>query len=59
MLVRNPNLLVSWKGTRLSVTFGPSSGSADVAYLGFGDEKSISLGTAVIALQTLTKPVSR
>jgi hypothetical protein len=47
------------KGTRLSVTFGPSSGSADVAYLGFGDEKSISLGTAVIALQTLAKPVSR
>jgi esterase/lipase len=47
------------KGTRLSVTFGPSSGSADVAYLGFGDEKSISLGSAVMALQTLTKPVSR
>ena len=32
------------KGTRLSVTFGPSSGSADVAYLGFADEQSISLG---------------
>jgi esterase/lipase len=47
------------KGTRLSVAFGPSSGSADVAYLGFGDEKSISLGPAVMALQTLTKPVSR
>jgi esterase/lipase len=47
------------KGTRLSVTFGPSSGSADVAYLGFADEKSISLGPAVMALQTLTKPVSR
>ena len=47
------------KGTRLSVTFGPSSGSADVAYLGFGDEKSITLGPAVMALQTLTKPVSR
>jgi esterase/lipase len=47
------------KGTRLSVTFGPSSGSADVAYLGFGDEKSITLGSAVMALQTLTKPVSR
>ena len=47
------------KGTRLSVTFGPSSGSADVAYLGFGDEKSISLGPAVMALQTLTNPVSR
>ncbi len=47
------------KGTRLSVTFGPSSGSADVTYLGFGDEKSITLGSAVMALQTLTKPVSR
>jgi esterase/lipase len=47
------------RGTRLSVTFGPSSGSADVAYLGFADEKSISLGPAVMALQTLTKPVSR
>ena len=46
------------KGTRLSVTFGPSSGSADVAYLGFGDEKSITLGSAVMSLQTLTKPVS-
>jgi esterase/lipase len=47
------------KGTRLSVTFGPSSGSADVAYLGFGDEGSIALGPAVISLQVLTKPVSR
>jgi dienelactone hydrolase len=46
-------------GTRLSVTFGPSSGSADVAYLGFGDDKSIRLGSAVLALQTLTRPVSR
>lgn len=45
--------------TRLSVTFGPSSGSADVAYLGFGDEKSITLGSAVMSLQTLAKPVSR
>jgi esterase/lipase len=47
------------RGTRLSVVFGPSSGSADVAYLGFGDEKSISLGPAVLSLQALTKPVSR
>ncbi len=47
------------KGTRLSITFGPSSGSADVAYLAFGDEGSIALGPAVIALQVLTKPVSR
>jgi len=46
------------KGTRLSVVFGPSSGSADVAYLGFGDEGSISVGTAFLSLQVLTKPVS-
>jgi esterase/lipase len=46
------------RGTRLSVVFGPSSGSADVAYLGFGDEGSISLGTAFLSLQVLTKPVS-
>jgi ABC-2 type transport system ATP-binding protein len=47
------------RGTRLSVVFGPSSGSADVAYLGFGDEQSITLGPAVLSLQALTKPVSR
>jgi esterase/lipase len=46
------------KGTRLSVVFGPSSGSIDVAYLGFGDEGSISLGSADLMLQVLTKPVS-
>lgn len=46
------------KGTRLSVVFGPSSGSVDVAYLGFGDEGSITLGSADLMLQVLTKPVS-
>jgi esterase/lipase len=46
------------KGTRLTVVFGPSSGSVDVAYLGFGDERSISLGPAELQLQVLTKPVS-
>ena len=46
------------KGTRLTVSFGPSSASPDIAYLGFGDETSISLGPAVLTLQTLTKPVS-
>ena len=46
------------KGTRLSVTFGPSSSNGDVAYLGFGDETSISLGAADLELQTLTKPVT-
>jgi esterase/lipase len=47
------------KGTRLSLTFGPSSANGDIAYLGFNDETSISLGPAVISLQTLTKPVSK
>lgn len=47
------------KGTRLSVVFGPSSGSVDAAYLGFGDEGSISLGSADLMLQALTRPVSR
>jgi hypothetical protein len=46
------------KGTRLSLTFGDSSGSADVAYLGFGDSGSISLGAAFLSLQTLPKPIS-
>ncbi len=46
------------RGTRLTVRFGPDSGSADIAYLGFADQKSISLGTAFLSLQTLTKPVS-
>jgi esterase/lipase len=46
------------KGTRLRVTFGPSSADGDFAYLGFGDATSISLGPAVLSLQTLTKPVS-
>ena len=46
------------KGTRLQLAFGPSSSDGDVAYLGFGDDGSISLGPAVLSLQTLTKPVS-
>ena len=47
------------KGTRLSVTFGDASTNGDVAYLGFGDSGSISLGSALLSLQALTKPVSR
>lgn len=47
------------KRTRLSLTFGSSSANGDFAYLGFGDETSISLGSAVLSLQTLTKPVSK
>ena len=45
------------KGTRLRVQFGPQGG-ADLAYLGFGDTGSISLGAAFLTLQALTKPVS-
>lgn len=47
------------KGTRLQVSFGPASSNGDIAYFGFGDERSIALGSALIQLQTLTKPVSR
>ena len=46
------------KGTRITIHFGPDSGAADIAYLGFADQKSISLGTATLSLQTLPKPVS-
>ncbi|MDX6414175.1 MAG: hypothetical protein QOH23_1585 [Gaiellaceae bacterium] len=46
------------KGTRLSLVFGDSSGSGDVAYLGFGDSGSIALGAAFLNLQTLASPVS-
>jgi dienelactone hydrolase len=47
------------RGTRLSVAFGDASTNGDVAYLGFGDAGSVSLGPSVLSLQTLTKPVSR
>jgi dienelactone hydrolase len=46
------------KGTRLTVVFGNSSGSADVAYLGFGEQGTITLGSSFLSLQVLTKPVS-
>jgi ABC-2 type transport system ATP-binding protein len=44
------------KGTKLSVAFGESSKN-DVAYLGFASPGSITLGTSVLSLQVLTKPV--
>jgi alpha-beta hydrolase superfamily lysophospholipase len=47
------------KGTRLRVEFGPDGGRSDLAYLGFGDSGTISLGAASLSLQTLTRPVSR
>jgi esterase/lipase len=46
------------KGARLTIHFGPDSGAADIAYLGFADQKSISLGAATLTLETLPKPVS-
>jgi esterase/lipase len=46
------------KGTRLTIRFGPDAGPFDIAYLGFADQKSISLGAATLNLQTLPKPVS-
>jgi esterase/lipase len=46
------------KKTKLTVVFGPSSAAPDIAYLGFGDAGSISLGSAELDLQVLTKPVS-
>jgi pimeloyl-ACP methyl ester carboxylesterase len=46
------------KGTRLTVRFGPDSGS-DLAYLGFGGSGSIQLGPAFLSLQALAAPVSR
>ena len=46
------------KGTHFTVVFGPASAAPDISYLGFGDQGSISLGTADLQLQVLTKPVS-
>lgn len=45
------------KGTRLTVTLGDSS-TRDVTYLGFGSTGSITLGSALLSLQVLAKPVS-
>jgi ABC-2 type transport system ATP-binding protein len=45
------------KGTRLTVRFG-GDGGPDLAYLGFGDQGTISLGPAFLTLQTLTAPIS-
>jgi esterase/lipase len=46
------------KKTKLSVVFGPSSAAPDIAYLGFGDQGSISLGSADLELQVLTKTIT-
>lgn len=45
-------------GARLSVHFGPSSATGDPTYLGLPASGSISLGTASLALHTLTRPIS-
>jgi hypothetical protein len=47
------------KGAQFTVTFGPASTGADLAYLGFGGTGSISLGPAELQLHVLTKPVTR
>ncbi|HEX3806093.1 MAG TPA: alpha/beta fold hydrolase [Gaiellaceae bacterium] len=47
------------KGTKFSVTFGSASARGDIAYLGFGDTGSITLGSADLELQVLTKPVTQ
>lgn len=46
------------KGAKLTIRFGPDSGPLDIAYLGFADQKSISLGAPTLTLSTLPKPVS-
>jgi len=46
------------RGARFSVVFGPSSAAPDISYLGFGNQGSISLGSADLQLQVLTKPVT-
>jgi hypothetical protein len=46
------------KGTRLTLRFGPDSGPADLAYLGFADQGSIALGAASLTLRSLSSPVT-
>jgi len=46
------------KGTRLTIRFGPDSGPADLAYLAFADQGSITVGAASLTLRTLTSPVT-
>jgi predicted acyl esterase len=41
------------RGARVTLSLGPDSGSADIAYLGFGDSGSISLGPPTIRLKVL------
>jgi esterase/lipase len=45
------------KGTRLTLQLGPDGGTADFAY-GASTAGSISVGSAFLSLQTLTKPIS-
>ncbi|MDQ3066490.1 MAG: CocE/NonD family hydrolase [Actinomycetota bacterium] len=47
------------KGTRLRVTVGPSSPAGQIAYLGFGDSGSATIGQITLRLATLAKPISR
>jgi alpha-beta hydrolase superfamily lysophospholipase len=46
------------KGTRLRVTVGPSSPAGQIAYLGFGDAGSATIGKVTVRLATLARPIS-
>jgi len=46
------------KGARLTVRLGASSAGGDPTYLGFAGRGTISLGTASLALRTLTRTIS-
>lgn len=47
------------KGTRLRVTIGPSSPAGQLAYLGFGDAGSATIGPVTVTLSRLATPISR
>jgi len=46
------------KGTRLRVTVGPSSPAGQLAYLGFGDAGSATIGPISLTLSRLATPIS-
>jgi hypothetical protein len=46
------------KGTRLRVSVGPSSPAGQLAYLGFGDAGSATLGAVTVRLSSLARPLS-
>ena len=46
------------KGTRLRVVVGPASPAGQLAYLGFGDAGSATIGNVSLRLSTLAQPIS-